>query len=78
GLFRYGGDEFLVVCPGLPPEQAEDRTERVREVLRRRSEEAPPCSVSVGVAYLSPGQEPERVLEEADQRMYASRNRRPR
>lgn len=74
GLFRYGGDEFLVVCPGLSPEQAEARMERVRNALAAASEEAPPCSLSVGVAFLPPGGEPERVLEEADQRMYASRN----
>ena len=78
GLFRYGGDEFLVVCPGLPPEQAEARMEKVRERLATPSPEAPPCSLSLGVAYLPPGGEPERVLEEADLRMYASRSRRQR
>ncbi len=78
GLFRYGGDEFLVVCPALPPEQAETRMEEVQKALSRPSEEAPVCSLSVGVAYLPPGGEPERFLEEADRRMYASRNQRPR
>jgi diguanylate cyclase (GGDEF)-like protein len=77
GLFRYGGDEFLVVCPGLPLAQAEARLQKVRERLTSPSEEAPPCSLSVGVAFLPPGGEPERALEEADLKMYASRNRRP-
>lgn len=78
GLFRYGGDEFLVVCPGLEPSQAEARMKCVGERLQKDEEEAPPCSVSVGIAFLPPGGEPEQVLEEADSRMYASRNHRPR
>lgn len=78
GLFRYGGDEFLVVCPGLAPEQAESRMRDVGNALGTPSEEAPPCSLSMGVAFLPPGGEPDRVLEEADRRMYASRNRRAR
>lgn len=73
GLFRWGGDEFLVVCPGLDAGGAEARMANVRRDLERESPDSPPCRLSVGVAMLASGGEPDAVLEEADRRMYAAR-----
>ncbi|MEW6757221.1 MAG: GGDEF domain-containing protein, partial [Acidobacteriota bacterium] len=73
GLFRWGGDEFLVVCPGLDTGGAEARMAIVQRDLGRESPDSPPCRVSVGVALLPPGGEPEAALAEADRRMYAFR-----
>jgi len=41
-LFRLGGDEFLVVAPGLDPEGAERRASLVREALATTAPEGPP------------------------------------
>ena len=75
-LFRLGGDEFLVIAPGLDPEAAEARVVRLRADLTEGVEGAPPCHVSVGVASLAPCGEPEAALREADDRMYLEKRRR--
>jgi diguanylate cyclase (GGDEF)-like protein len=46
--FRYGGDEFLVLLPYLPEEQAALVAERIRENYNRL--QLVPTSLSAGVA----------------------------
>ena len=75
-LFRLGGDEFLVIAPGLDPEAAQTRVGRLRADLAAGGESAPPCRISVGVASLAPSGEPEAALREADNRMYVEKRRR--
>ena len=53
-LFRLGGDEFLVIAPGLDPEAAEARVRALRADLAEGVENAPACHISVGVARLDP------------------------
>jgi diguanylate cyclase (GGDEF)-like protein len=74
-LFRLGGDEFLILAAGLDPEAAHARLSRLREALAIGEGDAPPCRVSVGVAVLAPGGEPEAALREADERMYVEKRR---
>jgi len=71
---RLGGDEFIMICPGLgTPEAAEAVLRRVREVV------AVPMSlrgvsytprVSVGYTLSETGTTAARLLEEADAQMY--------
>ncbi len=75
-LIRWGGDEFLVIAPGLSASGAADRIRLVRTALAREGDGAPPFTVSVGTAALEPGGEPSQALKEADQRMYADKRRR--
>ncbi len=75
-LFRLGGDEFLVIAPGLDPEAAEARVGRLRADLSEGVDSAPPCHISVGVASLAPRGEPETAIREADDRMYLEKRRR--
>jgi len=71
---RFGGDEFLVVLPFTPLEQATGAIERVRKALGR--EEADTCagraSFSYGGAEYDPAEDTpvSRLLELADARMY--------
>ncbi len=75
GLFRWGGDEFLVVAPGLEPSGAAERLEEVRRLVAVACGDGPALSLSVGVAYLPQGGEPDAVLREADRAMVADKMR---
>ena len=51
-IYRFGGEEFVTLCPGLPGEKALQLAERLRmEVARARIEGMPDgVTVSIGVA----------------------------
>ena len=74
-IFRWGGDEFLVVAPGMDLESAQRRVDLLRSELLRHGEGAPPVAVSAGIAMLPPGGFPDAALHEADARMYADKRR---
>lgn len=70
-IFRWGGDEFLVVAPELPRSGAEQRLKAVSAALARADLGAPcPTSVSVGVAVVAAGEDAGPVLRQADAAMY--------
>lgn len=82
---RYGGDEFVVVLPGVGAEEARGLAERIRQALegRRFGSTAPQApaglavSFSLGVA-ASPvdGATGEAVLQAADRRLYEEKRHR--
>jgi diguanylate cyclase (GGDEF)-like protein len=74
-LFRLGGDEFLVVAPGLDPQAARERVERLRADLAEAEGNSPPCHLSVGIANLVADGEPDAALREADDLMYVEKRR---
>ncbi len=71
---RMGGDEFVVIAPGLTPEASSRKAEQMRELAQQAGREV--CnedilSLSVGKAvYPEDGLDAERLLSEADKRMY--------
>ena len=71
---RMGGDEFVVIAPGLTPEAAARKAEQMRELAQQAGMEV--CregilSLSVGKAvYPEDGMDAEKILSEADKRMY--------
>ena len=82
---RYGGEEFLVLLPQTPPDEARRTGERIRQqigdhVFRVGTRELR-VTVSVGVATWESGspQSAEALIREADQALYrakeAGRNR---
>jgi len=86
GIYRYGGEEFLIVLPEQTPETARIAVERVRSSVERLAipHAAVPAGVvtlSVGVAAYRPGDAAtvEELLEQADAALYraksAGRNR---
>lgn len=75
GLFRYGGDEFLLLFPNLHTKEAEMRLQSVQGVLGEA--EAPfPMSVSYGIVEGGPGDEAAALIRAADEEMYRMKGRR--
>ena len=72
-VIRWGGDEFLVVAPGMDQVSAKTRIGAIREALRRPTEEGPAFSIAAGIAEIFPGGDPTSTLEEADRRMFAEK-----
>src|SRR5712672_1744160 len=71
---RMGGDEFVVIAPGLTPEASARKAEQMRELVHQVGIEV--CgedilSLSVGKSvYPEDGLDAEKLLTEADKRMY--------
>jgi diguanylate cyclase (GGDEF)-like protein len=70
---RWGGDEFLVVAPGMNQASAKARVAAIREAVKRPAEDCPAFSIAVGISELEPGGDPTAALEEADRRMFAEK-----
>ncbi|MGA9389396.1 MAG: diguanylate cyclase [Candidatus Sulfotelmatobacter sp.] len=78
---RMGGDEFVVIAPGLAAEGAAKKVEQIRPLARQAGFDV--CaedilSLSVGIA-VSPvdGNDAEQLLTEADRRMYIEKQKQP-
>jgi diguanylate cyclase (GGDEF)-like protein/putative nucleotidyltransferase with HDIG domain len=78
---RMGGDEFVVVAPGLTAEASASKAENLRQLVRQAGLEV--CgenvlSLSIGQAvYPDCDLAAEDLLAEADRRMYVEKRRRP-
>lgn len=78
-LFRWGGDEFLVLMFKLPQPEASRRIEKLNQILGENCERwiGMPVSVTVsfGVAGFTSLTDLGQAIEQADKAMYAQRNR---
>lgn len=76
-LYRYGGEEFVLVLPNTPEEMAVAIAERMRKLVEDApisTEEQPVgITISVGVAMLDPDVPVEMSIERADQAMYVAK-----
>ncbi|HWZ78275.1 MAG TPA: HD domain-containing phosphohydrolase [Candidatus Sulfotelmatobacter sp.] len=72
---RMGGDEFVITAPGLTPEAAKEKAERLNQAAIESGRHV--CgrdviTLSVGMAFCpEDGYDVERLLAEADRRMYS-------
>jgi diguanylate cyclase (GGDEF)-like protein len=78
-LFRWGGDEFLVLMFKLPQPEASRRIEKLNKILAENCERwiGVPLTVTVsfGVAGFTSLTDLGQAIEQADKAMYAQRNR---
>ena len=78
-LFRWGGDEFLVLMFKLPQPDASRRIEKLNKILDENCErwigEPVKVTVSFGVAGFTSLTDLGQAIEQADRAMYAQRNR---
>ncbi len=74
---RMGGDEFVIILPGLSEEALGPRCAAFREAARRAGREvcgAEILGLSIGQAFFAKdGSDAEQLLAEADRRMYAEK-----
>jgi len=76
---RMGGDEFVIVAPGLPADAAGNKAEQLRTLAKQAGFEV--CgeeilSLSVGQSvYPADGTDAEKLLAEADRRMYIEKQK---
>jgi len=75
GLFRLGGDEFLVVAPGLDRAEAEERVRELRRNLGRPDERGIGLEISVGMAAFDETVRPDEAMTLADASMYRDKGR---
>ena len=78
-LFRWGGDEFLVLMFKLPQPEASRRIAKLNKILEENCErwigESVMVTVSFGVAGFTSLTDLGQAIEQADKAMYAQRNR---
>ena len=76
-VFRYGGDEFIILLPHTTNAQAVELAQRLIEAMRSTRFGSNPSlslSMSLGIAtYPEDGSSPEAVFEAADQRHYIAK-----
>lgn len=70
---RWGGDEFLIVCPDSDIEGAYQLAENLRILITAGLEEAYGISASFGVAQPTPGITLPELLERVDRALYAAK-----
>lgn len=73
---RYGGEEFVILCPATELEQAVRRADRLRSSLKLAKVggvEKLKMTCSFGVSQVEPGDSTETLLRRADRALYAAK-----
>lgn len=70
GLFRLGGDEFLVVAPGISVSDGFVRVQKLREILAQPDDQGIALAVSAGLAQFGGGVPLDEAMALADAAMY--------
>jgi diguanylate cyclase (GGDEF)-like protein len=76
--YRYGGEEFTVILPGIGFEAAVNVAERIRKQISIHkfafiSNQALHITVSIGACRLEPGEEMRAFVKRADKAMYTAK-----
>jgi diguanylate cyclase (GGDEF)-like protein len=76
---RFGGEEFLVICPGADVEVAKRLGDRIRQKVQDNTIRTPEftgnITISIGVSVRGPQHaSPQELIKEADEALYAAKN----
>ena len=72
---RWGGEEFLVICPETSAEQAALLAERILQAIRSHAFSSQrPLTLSAGVACLQQDEAEDALLHRADEALYQSKH----
>ena len=74
-LFRYGGDEFLLILADAETERTHQLMERIQTKLKHQLADPIPIHLSYGIEMLDEGHPLEDKLMEADRKMYENKYR---
>ena len=76
-LFRYGGEEFVVLLPGVNAEGAELAAERLRSTIEKHvfnsNNGSVPVTISVGTTSLTLKDTAKTLIERADKALYSAK-----
>jgi diguanylate cyclase (GGDEF)-like protein len=78
GLGRWGGEEFILVCPGASLSKAADLAEKLRKRILQTNfipEDPVSVSASFGVATSPAGGSFDAAFQQADQALYLAKSR---
>lgn len=78
GLGRWGGEEFVLICPGASLARAAERAEKLRRKIMETNflpENPLPITASFGVAQASPDEGFEEAFRQADEALYLAKSR---
>ncbi|WP_440997012.1 diguanylate cyclase [Arhodomonas sp. SL1] len=67
---RWGGEEFLIVAPEIPLDDAKRMAERCRRAIEEQPVAGVEVTVTIGVAELQPGEGIDAMLSRADAMLY--------
>lgn len=74
-VIRWGGEEFLLLCPGTSMDQAKSLAERMlRSTQEHDFRLGYPLTLSAGVATLGPKDVPGHMFEQVDAALYQAKN----
>ncbi len=78
-VYRYGGDEFAVIMPGMTIKEVESHLKTLRSQLAktvfiaRQGKTRINITISCGIAQWNPGSEEEMVIQNADDALYEAK-----
>lgn len=73
-LGRWGGEEFLIVLPGTPRDQAREVADRLRRTIAEATfPEVDSVTLSAGVAEIRAGDEVHNLVDRADRALYQAK-----
>lgn len=77
-VYRFGGDEFAVICPGSRLHEAQTAAERIRQNVEKTpvplKDGSTPVTLSVGVAEVVGSEVADGMLQRADEALYAAKH----
>ncbi|ULG69543.1 GGDEF domain-containing protein [Marinobacterium sediminicola] len=76
---RFGGEEFLLILPGVDADQARERAEAIRAACHQTSLQVPTgdevsFTTSIGIAMLQGGEDHSSLLQRADEALYCAKD----
>ena len=75
GIFRYGGDEFLLVIPRVDRDVVAERLKKLKRILQQPGKEHIPINLSIGMGEFGIGKTFSEAINEADEEMYRSKEK---
>lgn len=76
---RYGGEEFILIFPGISAADAQQKAEELRAnveqhlVVEHMGQQVGGVTISIGIAMHGPGMDRETLLREADRALYRAK-----